>query len=338
MAVSVGLALSACASSSPPGTERAGLVAESTSTTSTTGGTTGPPADEGFVDGPFPVGVRTESFVDADRTTAANGGAPEQPDRTLETTVVYPAAAGVQGGEPVPDAAPAVGDGPFPLVVFAHGFTGNGPAYRPLLDRWAAAGYVVAAPTFPLSSSGAPGGPALGDYVSQPADVSFVLDEMLRLGGSGGVYDGLIDAERIGASGHSLGAITTIGLAFNSCCQDDRIDAYVPISGTQLPFGEGSFSFEGDDPVLFVHGDADDTVPFEGSQSAFDDAGAGSALLTLVDGPHIPFYSGPWPEVLAEAPVDFFDHHLLGRPGALDRLRDDADIAGISRLEVAPVG
>ena len=48
----------------------------------------------------------------------------------------------------------------FPLIVFSHGFGASGPAYAFLLEMFVREGYVIAAPTFPLSSGGAPGGPA----------------------------------------------------------------------------------------------------------------------------------------------------------------------------------
>jgi hypothetical protein len=43
------------------------------------------------------------------------------------------------------------------------------------LSRWAGAGYVVAAPDFPLSNGRAPGGPSFTDFVAQPGDMSFVI-------------------------------------------------------------------------------------------------------------------------------------------------------------------
>ena len=53
-------------------------------------------------------------------------------------------------------------------------------SFRALLTAWAAAGYVVAAPLFPLSSSETPGGPDGGDIGNQPGDMSFVIDQMLK--------------------------------------------------------------------------------------------------------------------------------------------------------------
>ncbi|HET7352621.1 MAG TPA: hypothetical protein VFJ11_01055, partial [Gaiellaceae bacterium] len=55
---------------------------------------------------------------------------------------------------------PAVdGNRPWPLVVFGHGFATTPFRYERLLRAWAAAGYLVAAPVFPLGNANAPGGP-----------------------------------------------------------------------------------------------------------------------------------------------------------------------------------
>ena len=56
--------------------------------------------------------------------------------RTLTTTVTYPSSGG-----------------PFPLIVFAHGYQ-LGPAnYGQIMRAIAAGGYVVAAPSFPLADA-----------------------------------------------------------------------------------------------------------------------------------------------------------------------------------------
>jgi predicted dienelactone hydrolase len=57
------------------------------------------------------------------------------------------------------DAKPLRGARPFPLIVFGHGFAVTPRPYSQLLRAWARAGYVVAAPVFPLENANAPGGP-----------------------------------------------------------------------------------------------------------------------------------------------------------------------------------
>src|SRR5579864_8232198 len=54
---------------------------------------------------------------------------------------------------------PTAGRPPYPLVVFGHGFAVTPGLYATLLDAWARAGFVVAAPLFPVENANAPGGP-----------------------------------------------------------------------------------------------------------------------------------------------------------------------------------
>ena len=89
----------------------------------------------------------TRTFVDPHRSTGVNGSVPGHAGRTLVTTIMYPAQ-GTAAGRVTVNAAPDHTDGPYPLIVFAHGFGSSGVEYRGLLERWAAAGYVVAAPLF----------------------------------------------------------------------------------------------------------------------------------------------------------------------------------------------
>src|SRR5205085_2252823 len=54
---------------------------------------------------------------------------------------------------------PARVRGRVPLIVFAHGYDTEPETYEPLLDAWASAGYVVAAPELPGSARDLPGTP-----------------------------------------------------------------------------------------------------------------------------------------------------------------------------------
>jgi pimeloyl-ACP methyl ester carboxylesterase len=282
-------------------------------------------------EGTYAVGVRTETFVDRSRPTAANGTYPGAPDRTLVTTVWYPA----EGTPGSTDQAGADSfDGRrFPLLVFAHGFLASGPAYGGLLRRIASAGFVVAAPTFPLSNGSAPGGPLLRDYVNQPADVSFVIDSMLRLDNDDdSPYARLLRRHRIAAAGHSLGGITTLGL-LNDCCIDRRIDAYIPMSGIELPFPDGAFTFERKAPVLLVHGDQDGTVPFVGSFNVFAEARRPKFLLQLLNGSHVPF-GGAQGDAIITSAIHFLDKYL-NHHSSLRALEEDGSVPGVANLFAA---
>jgi predicted dienelactone hydrolase len=70
--------------------------------------------------------------------------------------------------------------GPFPLIVFGHGYNVTPAPYHDLLDAWARAGYVVAAPIFPLENANAPGGANENDLPNQPEDMSLVISSLTR--------------------------------------------------------------------------------------------------------------------------------------------------------------
>ena len=176
----------------------------------------------------YAVGTRTLTFVDPSRTTSANGSFGGAPTRTLPTEFWYPAE-GAAGGDPVADAAPDTGHGPYPLVLFAHGYDVTPDFYAPLLERWAAAGYVVAAPVFPILS-GSDGGASHVDYEKTFGDASFVITQVLGLGG-GDPLGGLVDPDRIAAAGHSDGEVVSFGVGFLECCRDPRVRSVISMAG-----------------------------------------------------------------------------------------------------------
>lgn len=172
------------------------------------------------------------------------------------------------------DAQPASDDKPFPVIVFAHGLDSDGFVYDPLLQQWVERGFVVVAPTFPLSNIAAAGGDTAKDLVNQPGDMSFVLTQVLALSKqTGNLLSGMIDPRRIAAVGHSLGAMTVLAWTENTCCEDPRVDAAVIIDGTETPFGKGRF-FAGRraTPILVLHGTADRTIPYSHGKRIYTDS------------------------------------------------------------------
>lgn len=228
------------------------------------GGTGGAAAQPGAALGPplaaqaeLPVILRTETFVDPSRPTPAHGDAPDRTSRTLVTTIARPDA-----------------PGPFPLLLFSHGFGSSGADYSKMLRALASAGYVVAAPDYPLTSKSAPGGPERGaDGDQQPADASFVIDQVLRMNHDpAGPLAGAVDPGRIGAAGHSMGAGVTMGLGYNTCCRDRRVRAGVLMAVATPTIFRGDYFVPPATPILVIHGDADDTLPYQGGRRVFFDA------------------------------------------------------------------
>jgi predicted dienelactone hydrolase len=114
-------------------------------------------------------------------------------------------------------------------VLFAHGYDVTPDFYAPLLERWAAAGYVVAAPVFPILS-GSDGGASHVDYEKTFGDASFVITQVLQWGG-GDPLAGMVDPDRIAAAGHSDGEVVSFGVGFLECCRDPRVRSVIAMAG-----------------------------------------------------------------------------------------------------------
>jgi len=220
--------------------------------------------------------------------------------------------------------APRTGEGPFPVVVFSHGLLSEPSAYEELLAGWAAAGLVVAAPAYPLTRLGSDG--VFADVPNQPADVSFVLDEVLALGTTDGdPLAGRVDPSRVAVAGHSAGAITSLGL-LSSCCRDERVTAAVVLAGSARVF-DGDFADPGV-PTLFVHGSRDDVLPLAEGTSVAAAAPGPTAFLELADADHSAPYDdagSPWFATVAGATTAFLRWALADDAAALDELRAVGD-------------
>ena len=281
---------------------------------------------------PFAVGVRVITFVDASRTVRYPGQGPQL--RRLVTIVRYPVA-GSPGHTDVPGAPPLRTAGRFPLIIFGHGFAVTPGIYAPLLRYWARAGYVVAAPIFPLGNANAPGGPNESDLVNQPRDMSFVITSMLA---AGGPFAGLIDSRRIAVSGQSDGGDTALTAAYHSGFRDRRIGAAVILSGQEIP-GVSGYDFPAGSPPLLATQGLADTINLPSTTFAFFAAAPPPKyLLTLPGAPHLPPYTEEQPQlgIVERVTVDFLNGYLKRMPGALARMAAAANVPGTARLEADP--
>jgi hypothetical protein len=164
--------------------------------------------------------------------------------------------------------------------------------------------------------------------VNQPADVSFVIDELLARSKGDGSLAGLVDGKHIAAAGLSLGGATVYGLAFHSCCRDERIDAVLVMSGLVLPF-DGTFEFPSV-PLLVIQGNGGDT-----GRELYDMAKPPKYLVTIERPVHSqPFENteDPADALVAEVTVDFWSAYLYDDESALDALAA-AMVPGTATLE-----
>lgn len=256
-------------------------------------------------DRPYAVRRVTRTFVDSTRPTTDPVGPLDSPSRTLVTDLYVPG-----GGEPVP------------MIVLAHGLSGGRTKFTELAGRWAEAGYLVVVPDFPLTSAGVPDGPRLADVANQPGDLSFLITSVVALSGTpDSPVEDRVDADEIGVAGFSLGAVTVYGLAFNSCCRDDRVEAAVVMSGLLLPF-DGEYDLSGL-PLLVLHGDADTNIPFGRGHDAYEEADPPKFFVTLRGAAHSPPYEdapSPHDDAVRDLTIDFWDAYLLDDPEAAAHL------------------
>ncbi len=271
----------------------------------------------------FRVGVWAETFTDRSRPTPSSGDQPGTDERVLETLVFYPAVGDPADGA-VPDAEPASDQGPFPLIVFSHGLGGTPEFSQPVLERWVSAGFVVVAPRFPLSRPDNPAGADGADVQNQTGDVSFLIDTMIESSADpDSPVAGLVDEERIGASGHSNGGITTIGVTFHTCCVDDRIGAAAEFAGSDTPFAGGEYAPTLAPPFLVVHGTDDQQVGYSTGVALYNSLGGPKGLLALEGGGHTDMFDPDtaWFAAVDAVSTDFFLAYLADDDEALSRLR-----------------
>jgi len=224
--------------------------------------------------GPQAVHQYDETFIDSSRPTQANGDYPGDSVRRMEGTVWHPASN-----------AP----GPYPLIVYSHGYTSfkEGGAY--LAQQLASLGYVVVAVNYPLTNINAPGGPTVEDVVNQPGDVSFLIDSLLAQSNTAGhMLEGMVDDTRIGVMGISLGGLTTELVAYHPTMRDPRIAAALSIAGPTSFFTRTFFSHN-TVPFMMLSGDIDALVPHASNAAPVLDKIPGSQLVTIANASHTGF-------------------------------------------------
>ena len=222
------------------------------------------------------------------------------------------------------------GPGPFPLVVFVHGYD-NGPlTYQRFCSTLAASGYVVAAPSFPLEDPQRGFGLDRGDLPDEAADVSFEIGALEE-----GPVGAELDADRVAVVGHSDGADVALMMGFEPATTDARVHAVVadapdPIETPVVPSS---------DPLLLIQGTADSVVPYTASQAVFGQVDVPTYYLSLLGADHLPPIAGgtPWTPTIDSAVADFLDATIGGRAPE-DALPGQLGSLPLAQLQVARLG
>ncbi|GHO77950.1 hypothetical protein KSD_57210 [Ktedonobacter sp. SOSP1-85] len=210
--------------------------------------------------------------------------------------------------------APAIGR-ELPLIVFSHGFGLSLDSYSPLVDFWAAHGFVVMQPTHLDSRTLSlppddPRTPLIWRFRIE--DMKRILDQLDQLEASVPGLSGRLDRSRIAAAGHSWGGQTASMLlgarvkgpegGTGEDLSDSRIKAGVLLAtpglgGADLtPFAAEHFSFmnpsfaDMNTPTLVIAGDHDQSPLSVRGPDWFTDpyflSPGGKSLLTLFGAEH----------------------------------------------------
>jgi dienelactone hydrolase len=253
-----------------------------------------------------------ETFVDTSRSTRLPSGITE-PQRTLVTAIYRPAR-----------------KGRFPLIVFSHGFAGHPDKFTKLFAAWAEAGYVVAAPAFPLTNDH--GVLDLSDLTNQPGDVSFVLGEVLALAKRREhPLFRAIKRRRIGTAGLSLGGLTTYNVVYGDCCRDERVIAAMVLNGIRP-----GVVVDGHVPLLIAHSDTDPVLSYAAARQSFDEAEPPVWFHTFYGASHASQWEDDvtaYDDVAEQVTLDFWDATLKKKRRAFARLERDATVPDLSSIE-----
>jgi dienelactone hydrolase len=229
---------------------------------------------------------------------------------------------------------PEDGPGHYPLVVFAHGYNVTPHPYARLLQALARAGFVVAAPVFPLSNAHAPGGANENDLLNQPGDMTAVITQMIRDSRRpGNPFSGLVNGQDVAVAGQSDGGITALLTAYNRRYRDRRVKATVIMSGAAPSIGGYDFA-PGSPAMLAIQGTADTTNLPSNTYKFFRRASKPKFLLKLLGAQHLPPYTNEQPQLgIVERTTAAFLHLYLNHlKGALGQLEQAGSVRGVTDL------
>jgi predicted dienelactone hydrolase len=214
-------------------------------------------------------------LVDDTRPTQKNGEYLGSNERQLQTRIWYP--------EDFLGAAP--------LLIYSHGFMSSRTGGSYLAEHFASHGYIVAAMDYPLTTMGAPGGPLVKDVVSQPGDVSFLIDQFVSWNAdSGNQFYERIDDRHIGVMGLSLGGMTSTLATFHPRSADLRISAAVSIAGPVFMFGPAFYDSR-DVPFMMIASPIDAMIDYQTNAATILPNVKGAVVVTMNNASHTGFAS-----------------------------------------------
>jgi predicted dienelactone hydrolase len=232
-----------------------------------------------------------------------------------------------------------------PLIVFSHGYLGCGIQSVFFTETLARSGYVVAAPDhadaamckihpsaqteertaqLPQLNILLPQTWSEASRLDRRQDIENVIDEMLE----SKEFAPVIDAQKIGLAGHSLGGYTVVAMAGGwPTWTDDRVRAVLGLSPYVMPFQLKNTLSNVRVPLMYQGGTLDFGItPFlMGPKGAYAAANAPAYFVEVRNGTHLAWVncgdeqdtescmaSVKNAQLIAQYGVAFFDRHLKG--------------------------
>jgi predicted dienelactone hydrolase len=248
-----------------------------------------------------------------------------------------------------------------PVVIFSHGLGGNRDGAEYLLRHLAENGYVTVAVQHAGSDTPAVFGAAMagGNFdqskmnegireATTPSaaadrfrDIPFAIDELEKMNAGDAHLKGKLDMSRLGMSGHSYGAVTTLALAGQSfgpgarlSFADRRVKAAIAYSPNKSKQGDPAEQFESVRiPTFHMTGTQDknpldNSDPVENRQVPYRNIkNADKYLLVFTGGDHMifsgrRFQEGPRPgddafhALIQKSSLAYWDAYLKGKADA----------------------
>jgi predicted dienelactone hydrolase len=242
---------------------------------------------------------------------------------------------------------------PSPIVIFSHGLGGNRDGAEYLLAYLAEHGYVAVAVQHAgsdtpavfsggtFNQSGVRNATSASAAADRFRDIPFALDMLEAMNANDARLKGRMDMSRIGMSGHSYGAITTMALsgqgfgpAGRMSFDDARIKASIVYSPSKPRQGDPAQVLAGIRIPMFHMTGTNDQNPLDPSEPASSRqipyrnlTGADKYLLVFNGGDHMifsgrSFQGGPRPNDprlhawIQKASLAFWDAYLKGNADA----------------------
>jgi len=306
----------------------------------------------------FGVGLSSATWTESQGSTENFYEGASRPGRIMQVEILYPTLS-VKPPTVTAWAPPAYRYGPYPVIVFAHGFNVDPDTYRALLVSWVEAGYVVVAPFFPDTSLPAVeaqhGVDTELDVFNQPADIAFVVSQVVEAALGSPPPDaaylvGLVSPDRLILAGQSDGADTIAALLYDHeysgtlASMGVQPTAVALLSGAEWAREQDVYSAPGGGgpPALVVQSLTDSCNDPADSSRLYNMLTGSKWFLALEDATHLGPYvgDGAAAATVEQVTVGFFDLEV-GRgkvaPAVLEQEGDQPGVSTISSAGTVPL-